>query len=529
MPPIPMPAHRSRSFLLFLLLTAVVCGALIMVIEVLGSRVIGPFFGVSLFVWTALITVTLVALAAGYALGGHLADRHGSPDWLYGLILAAGVAVCLVPLAKAPVLKASLALGLRMGSLAGSAALFGLPLLLLGCVSPYLVRLAATEMRNLGRTVGGLYALSTMGSFMGTVGTGFFLIGYVGVNATLIATGVILIALGASWFVFVRRRYAVLVLLGLPLLAAPQGSLPAKTMADGTRVQLLKSVDSFYGNLKVVEYAGSSFQTRELVIDGLVQGGMDTASGLSVYEYSYLMQFLPYALNPGGRRCLVIGLGAGVVPRWYEEQGIVADVVDIDPRVVDLARSHFRYQGRGRVHVEDARYFLGLNRERYDYVVLDVFNGDTTPGHLLSLEALRLVESAMAPGAVLAVNLVGEIGPEGGMTASVVKTLRQVFDQVRLHPTHPRGQAGGAGNFAIIAYDGPARVPDLSRLRGFPVHPLAQAGVQRGLLQAIEVPDDPKALVLTDDFNPIDFRDLPIKEAVRQQILATTDWDILLD
>jgi spermidine synthase len=529
MPATSMQAQGSRNFLLFLLLTAVVCGALVMVIEVLGSRVIGPFFGVSLFVWTSLITVTLVALAAGYAIGGQLADRRPSADWLYGIILAAGLAVCLVPLAKAPVLKASLSLGLRLGSLAGSLALFGLPLLLLGCVSPYLVRLAATEFRNLGRTVGGLYALSTVGSFVGTVSTGFFLIGYVGVNATLIATGVILIALAAAYFVFVRRRYAVALLLALPLLTAPHGSPPDRTMPDGTRVRLVETVDSFYGNLKVVEYAGSRFRTRELVIDGLVQGGIDTADGLSVYEYSYLMQFLPYALNPGGRRCLVIGLGAGVVPRWYEERGIPADVVDIDPRVVELARRHFGYRGRGRVHVEDARYFLGGNRERYDYVVLDVFNGDTTPGHLLSLEALRLVESALAPGGVLAVNLVGDIGGGGGMTTSVVKTLREVFDQVRVHPTLPPGQGGGAGNFAIVAYDGPAREPDPSLLREFPVHPLAQAGVRRGLAQPAPVPEDPRAIILTDDFNPIDFRDLAIKEAVRRQILATTDWDILLD
>lgn len=524
-----MATPHSRSFLYFLLLTAVLCGALVMVIQVLGSRVIGPFFGVSLFVWTSLITVTLVALAAGYALGGYLADRHGSPDWLYGLIIVAGVAVCLVPVLKAPVLKASLALGLRGGSLAGSAALFGIPLLLLGCVSPFLVRLVATEMRNLGRTVGGLYALSTMGSFLGTVGTGFFLIGYVGVHATLIATGVVLIALGCAYFVFVRRRYAVLLLLALPLLADVGSNTASKTMPDGTRVQLVASVDSFYGNIKVVDYIGSNFRTREMKIDGLVQGGMDTASGLSVYEYTYLVQFLPYAMNPDGRRCLVIGLGAGLVPRWYEERGITCDVVDIDPAVVALARSHFGYQGRGRVHVEDARYFLGTNRERYDYVVLDVFNGDTTPGHLLSLEALRLVESAMAPGAVLALNLVGELGPGDGMLGSVVKTLGQVFDQIRVHPTHHAGHEGSAGNFVILAWDGPPRAPDMSRVRGFPIHPLAQAEVQRGLLQTVEVPDDPQAIVLTDDFNPIDFRDLAIKEDVRRQILVTTDWDILLD
>ncbi|HET9701964.1 MAG TPA: fused MFS/spermidine synthase [Burkholderiales bacterium] len=524
-----MTTQHSRSFLFFLLLTSVLCGALVMVIQVLGSRVIGPFFGVSLFVWTSLITVTLVALAAGYAIGGHLADRHGSADWLYGLIIVAGIAVCLVPVLKAPVLKASLALGLRGGSLAGSAALFGVPLLLLGCVSPFLVRLVATEMRNLGRTVGGLYALSTMGSFLGTVGTGFFLIGYFGVQATLIATGMALISLGCAYFVFVRRRYALLLLLALPLLADAGGSTASKIMPDGTRVQLVASVDSFYGNIKVVDYIGSNFQTREMKIDGLVQGGIDTASGLSVYEYTYLVQFLPYVMNPDGRRCLVIGLGAGVVPHWYEERGIACDVVDIDPEVVELARSHFGYQGRGRVHVQDARYFLGTNTERYDFVILDVFNGDTTPGHLLSLEALRLVESAMAPGAVLALNLVGELGPGGGMLGSVVKTLRQVFDHIRVHPTHHAGHEGGAGNFVILAWDGPPRVPDLSLVRGFPVHPLAQAEVQRGLLKAIEVPDDPQAIVLTDDFNPIDFRDLAIKEDVRRQILVTTDWDILLD
>lgn len=523
-----MPQEKSPKFLLFLLVTAVICGALIMVIEVLGSRVIGPFFGVSLFVWTSLITVTLVALAAGYAIGGMLSDRHNSPDWLYGIILAAGLAVCLVPLIKAPVLKATLELGLRAGSLAGALALFGLPLLLLGCVSPYLVRLAATEFSNLGRTVGGLYALSTVGSFVGTLTTGFFLIGYVGVNLTLVATGFLLIALAATYFVFLRRRYVTVAALALPLLVIPQENLPAKTMQDGTRVEVAAAVDSFYGNLKVVDYTGTRYRTRELIIDGLVQGGIDKASRLPVYEYAYLMQFLPYALNPGGSRALVIGLGAGVVPMWYEKQGIPADVVDIDPRVVDLARSYFGYRGRGEVIVQDARYFLGRNTRRYDYVVLDVFNGDTTPGHLLSLEAMRLVKSAMTPDGVLAVNLVGELGAEGSMAASVVKTMRQVFGQVQVHPTSTGGAAGKAVNFAIVAYDGPPRVLEPARIQAFPVHPLTQAAVRQGLASPLQLPDDPKAILLTDDFNPIDFRDLEIKEAVRRQILATTDWDVLL-
>ncbi|MBN4079556.1 fused MFS/spermidine synthase, partial [Beggiatoa alba] len=174
----PSGEVHSRSFLIYLLATAVLSGALVMVIQVLGSRVVGPFFGVSLFVWTSLITVTLLALAGGYAIGGMLADRLQKPAYLFTIILVAGTLVLFIPILKGPVLKACLPLGLRGGAFASTLILFGPVLLLLGCVSPYLVKLAAREMKNLGRVVGGLYALSTLGSTAGTVLTGFVLIAY---------------------------------------------------------------------------------------------------------------------------------------------------------------------------------------------------------------------------------------------------------------------------------------------------------------------------------------------------------------
>src|SRR5512138_649521 len=101
----------SRAFLVYLIITAVVCGALVMVIEVMGSRVIGPYFGVSLFVWTSLITVTLVSLAAGYGAGGLLSERRGTPDVLYGAILAAGLLALAVPFVRLGVLRATAPLG----------------------------------------------------------------------------------------------------------------------------------------------------------------------------------------------------------------------------------------------------------------------------------------------------------------------------------------------------------------------------------------------------------------------------------
>ena len=528
LPTTSAPVEYTGGLRWYLILTAALCGALVMVIQVLGSRAIGPFFGVSLFVWTSLITVTLVALAAGYAFGGWLADRRSSPDYLYAIILIAGLLTAATPLFKIAALKACLPLGLRVGSLASAFLLFGPALFLLGCVSPYVVRIAAREIKNIGRTVGNLYAISTAGSFIGTLATGFFLIAYLGVNRIFMLAGFLLIALSVGYFVLFRRQWALAALLVVPFLLVPAERETAKVLADGTRVQLTAQRDSFYGDLRVVDYSGPQQRTRELLIDGLVQGGIDLATGQSIYEYAYLMQFLPYALNPGGKNCLVVGLGAGIVPSWYAAQGIQTEVVDIDPKVAGLAQQYFGFDKNIAVHVEDARYFLNRSTQRYDYVVLDVFNGDTTPGHVLSLEALQLLKARMTPNGVLAINLMGTLGERSFVTASVIKTVQAVFGQVQVHPVFAADAPGASGNLAIVAYDGPARAPRTDLLAAFPVHPLAEAGVRQGLQNTYRFPAGTPAMLLTDDYNPIDFYDLWLKEKVRRTILETTDWDILL-
>jgi spermidine synthase len=518
---------KSRAFLLYLLATALICGAMVMVVEILGSRLIGPFFGVSLFVWTALITVTLVALAAGYALGGVLADRRGSPEWLYGIILAAGLLVMAIPSLKFPVLAATSNLGLRFGALVGSLVLFGPALFLLGCVSPYLVRIAGADQPKLGRTVGGLYALSTVGSFIGTLATGFYLIAWIGVERIFVLTGATLILLGAGYFAVFRKRLAPLAALLPVLLLWPAERLPEVALADGTRARLIYNRDSFYGNVKVVEYQGSAIRTRELLIDGQVQGGIDTANGMSVYEYPYLLQHLPLALHPGARNALVIGLGAGVVPRFYASRGIRVDAVDIDPEVARVANTHFGLPDAVNVVIQDARYFLASTSGQYDLMVLDVFSGDTTPGHLLSREAVSLLKQRLAPEGVLSVNMIGSLKQESLMTASVVHTLRQVFDHVQIHPVSPPESGATGDNLVLVAWNGAARTADQELLASLPLHPMA-AGAADAYGRIFAFPAGTPAIVLTDDYNPIDFYDVWIKEAARKIIIENTPPEILL-
>lgn len=512
----------------FLPLTVTLSGALVMVIEVMGSRVIGPFFGVSLFVWTALITVTLVSLAMGYAFGGILADRRPTPDVLYMLLFVAGVLALLVPVLRGPVLKACLALGLRSGALTAAAILFGPALFLLGCVSPYVVRLATRELERLGRTVGLLYALSTLGSFLGTLLTGFVLIAYLGVRGVFVLVGGSLIALAVVYWIVFRNRWLAVLALLLPVLVGSREPLVSRLLPSGTRVTQIARQDGFYGLLQVVDYTYGANHTRELMIDGLVQGGIDVTSGLSVYEYSYLMSFLPWGIRPDGRSCLVVGLGAGVVPRWYQSRGVRTDVVDINPGVVRLAREYFGFESGGELFLDDARRFLARPGRRYDYIVLDVFSGDTTPSHLLSLEALTLVRGRLEPGGILAVNVIGSLRTGSFITASIVRTLEAAFPVVDVYPGFDLERGDGFGNLALIAQNGPRRDFDSRRVESFPVHRMAAELVGRALGGGFRLPAGTPAMILTDDYNPVDSRDLWVKERVRRNILEGVHADILL-
>jgi len=174
-----------------------ICGAIVMSFEILGSRVLAPNFGSSVFVWGSLISVFLAGLSAGYYLGGRLADINPSSRKLSLIIIAPGLLLLTFPLYSAPVSDWIFMqdLGVRMSPLLASSALFLLPSVFLGIVSPYTAKLMICSLHTSGKTIGMLYALSTFGSIIGTLITSFYLIALAGVNALIMGQGVLLIAL----------------------------------------------------------------------------------------------------------------------------------------------------------------------------------------------------------------------------------------------------------------------------------------------------------------------------------------------
>jgi len=268
-------------------------------------------------------------------------------------------------------------------------------------------------------------------------------------------------------------------------------------------------------------------RVRSLVLDGLTQSGMDVDERLSVYEYTYHMQFLPRSMRPEGRTALAIGLGAGLIPGWYAARGVRTDVVEINPDVVELAREHFGWRPSGRVRIEDARRVLREAGESYDLVILDVFTGDATPGHLLTREALQDLRSHLAPGGLVALNLAGSLRTETFGTASLVKTLETVFASVRLHPTFDPGEGEGWGNIVVLASDAPPPPAEASLGASLLVHPMARPAVERFLRTTFRFPPGTAAEVLTDDGPPLDLRDVWLRERIRRGLLEATEWSVL--
>ena len=179
-----------------------ICGAIVMSFEILGSRVLAPNFGSSVFVWGSLISVFLAGLSAGYYLGGRLADINPSSRKLSLIIIAPGLFFLTFPLHSTPISDWIFMkdLGIRLSPLLASIILFLVPSVFLGFVSPYTAKLMICSLHTSGKTIGTLYALSTFGSIIGTLITSFYLITIAGTNVLIMGQGILLIAIAVPLY-----------------------------------------------------------------------------------------------------------------------------------------------------------------------------------------------------------------------------------------------------------------------------------------------------------------------------------------
>jgi spermidine synthase len=508
-------------------LVAFVTGAIVMSFEMLGSRYLNPYFGSGIYTWAALISTVLLALTAGYFLGGHLADRTASPAVLAVTVMIGSAYLLALPSFAKEVLEfveKSLD-DIRAGSLTAALAIMLFPVTFLGMYSPFAIRLLLRSAQRSGRVSGAVYGISTAGSIVGTLGTTFFLIPTIGNRAITLTLGVVGLISGLALLAISRperRAAAPVVFVALAVLAAVTApSCRADSLFDeGVRAAMLKRANGRIAHIET-EYNDVFITKRQnqLTMSFQVKGWDYTESVTNLTDpddlplrYAQVMSIATiYPDEP--KKILMLGLGGGSIStylgRFLPEATVTT--VEIDPGVINAAKTYFglRETERMRYRAGDGRVFLNRSRELYDLILLDAYRGGYVPFHLLTREFYALVKERLTPGGAAAFN----VHDGSKLYASTVKTLGEVFSTLDLYPT-------GLGEVIAVATASPApgkealerRAAALQERHGFRF-PLPQILPRRMQNPSAQAGGD----LITDDFAPADVYDVMGDRARRKK------------
>lgn len=432
-----------------------ISGAAVLALELLASRIMTPYFGVSLYIWTGILSITLIALAVGYWGGGRLATGRGTPAGatrlahLYVLMPAVGafaaVASCLVYPYLFPKLAAS---DLVLGAFASCLVLLFVPLVAASAMNPLLV--AILLARGGGRAgdagAGTVFFISTLGSVAGVFVTAFGLIPYFSnFSATLmVALTLALLALAAT----ARPPVPLAGRRGLGIAAAVTAliAILALWQADayiarmwpanyGSRTwQREGTLRSLFGTVKILRSTADERGrfVRLYFQDGLVQNTVGS-DGRSLSFYTYALEALAYTYLPQPRSALALGLGAGIVPMRLAARGVAVEVVEIDPASLTAATRYFGFDAaRVHVHLADARTQLKRCAHGYDVIVVDLFHGDGTPDYLITRDFFGDLRRCLAPGGIAVFNTFADLEHPHAY-AHLLATLRSELPYIALY------------------------------------------------------------------------------------------------
>jgi spermidine synthase len=401
-------------------------GAGTLATEIAASRLLAPYFGSSTIVWANIIGLILIYLSLGYWLGGKWADRRPEPRVLGLIILAAAAFIAVLPFIARPVLDLAVqgldavSAGAVVGSFFAALALFAVPVTLLGCVSPFAIRLAIADVRSAGATAGRLYAISTVGSILGTFISAIVTIPLIGTQRTMLGSAALLTASAA---LLLGRRWQVATIAVAGLLAIPVGAIKS---TEG----LVHETESTYQYVQIVERSDGS-RVLQLNEGVAVHSIWRPSSVLTGGEWDMFL-VVPPLLDRPVERMLVIGNAGGTIARAYGElyPEVKIDGVEIDPEVTEAGR---RYLGLGdnpnlTVHDEDGRPFLRLTEERYDVIVVDAYRQPYIPFYLATKEFFELARDRLEPGGILALNVAAVPGDDR-LSQAVGSTVLSAFPQ----------------------------------------------------------------------------------------------------
>ncbi|MCW2952137.1 MAG: Spermine synthase [Conexibacter sp.] len=425
---------------------AAVVGAASLGIEIAATRLLAPWFGDSTLIWANTIATVLVALSAGYWLGGRLADRNPTVAGLSRLVLGAAVLLAVVPFVAGPFLRVSvhaldhISAGAFVGSLIAVLVLIAVPMLVLGTVAPYAVRLVVTSVEEAGRVTGRLYAISTLGSLAGVFLSALLLIPFAGTRRTFLAFA---LALGlVAAFSLGRRFLLVPVAIGI-LIALPTGVVKA---GGGT---VIWERETLYQYARVVQEPDGQRQLQ--LNEGQAVHSVYTPGRWLTDNYWDEFLALPLAATSRPPRSVaILGNAAGTTARAYGHYfpATRVDGVELDGALSDVGRRLFDLHGPNlHLHTADARPFLRGAKRRWDAIFVDAYRQPYVPFYLATREFFTLVRDHLTPGGVVLINI-GHPKQSHALEKVLSSTIGNVFTHVVRDPSEDV-------NTVVMASDGP--------------------------------------------------------------------------
>ncbi len=527
------PSNRSFQGI-WLIVLVLVAGAASLSIEFAASRLLAPYFGTSLFVWANLIGLILLYLTIGYYVGGRIADRYPRPVVLYSLTAVSALLTSLIPVISRPILSwsqlafATYSIGVFYGSLVSVILLFAIPMILLGCVSPFAIRLCTAQVVRSGRTAGQLYAISTVGSIFGTFFPVFVLIPYLGTYLTFFTTALALLLVSIVGILSTQRRggsrrdrksleqgkrfekkgantslFSILLLIPMGLtLFGIRGPIKPVSGTNGGGV-LVAEKESAYNYIQVVR-VGDEMQL--VLNEGLaIHSIYNPDSVLTNGPWDYFL-VAPYFNKPSFtpqqvHKVAIIGLGAGTIPHEFTDvygPSVSIDGVEIDGEIVNLGRKYFAMNEPNlHVTVQDGRYFIQTTSQKYDVIGIDAYQQPYIPFQLTTNEFFHEVQSHLTSNGVAVINA-GRTSNDFRLVNALSQTMRSVFSNVYIIDTDR------FSNSIIIGTNAHTALGNFQANANIMKNPLLQSVMDESIIDGNIREEHTARAVFTDDRAPVE-------------------------
>lgn len=439
----------SKNFIKYLLLLSFIEGASVMGAELLGAKMLAPFFGSSLYVWSSVMAITLGGLACGYFFGGRLSAKKNNELTLYRVLLVASLFTVLMPYTSDIALSLFGLRSLLPAVIASSLLILFPPVFLMGAVSPLIIENIAKAGENSGKAAGTVYAISTVGGILSTFLFGFYVIPNFGLTIPAIVTGLLLGIFPIISLLKKKDNKSIVVFLIAVFIGAFQ-FYGYNQDRHQENIKIIYQSDGLLGQIKVMDFANDYYfedstlvgqNSRWLYVNQISQTKDNPYARVEkgeeryftyIYKFTELLKTLPKT----NRKILLLGLGGGSMAKHLSENGFNVEVCELDTRMEFAARNYFDLPESINVTIDDARHYVKTHSKKYDAIIFDTFKGEETPNHIITEESLNEVVKILNPDGYLLINSFNYIeGNKGLGMRSIYKTLKNASFNTAIWPT----------------------------------------------------------------------------------------------